>query len=343
MKVRESNFELLRIVCMIMIIMVHTLGHGGALSNINVGSTNFYVGNFLEAISIVAVNCYLLVSGFFGVNSKYKVSKVINIYLQVIFYSIVISSLFWIYRIEYIEIKSLIKTIFPIISDTWWFITKYLFLYILSPYINKLVKSLSFKEYNRLLILLTGIFVGLSSIIIIQNPIDNSGGYSLYYFIYLYIVGAYINIFFKNKRLGKLRLFIGYLIITAILYIFNIGMSIVLNRMAGIYSYNFMLIFISAVVLFLFFKELSIKSKIINKLASLSFGIYLIHDHPYVRNYIYKLLNYEEYFNRNTFFVYTIFIVICIYLICSMIEYIRQVLFKLIVSDKVEKLDDSNI
>ena len=40
--IRKSNFELLRIVCMIMIVTLHTLGHGGALNNTNVFSANFF-------------------------------------------------------------------------------------------------------------------------------------------------------------------------------------------------------------------------------------------------------------------------------------------------------------
>ena len=33
MKIRNSNFELMRIVSMLMIVMCHTLGHGGLINN----------------------------------------------------------------------------------------------------------------------------------------------------------------------------------------------------------------------------------------------------------------------------------------------------------------------
>ena len=65
---RKSNFELLRIVCMIMIVMLHTLGHGNALESLNIYSKNFIVSTMFKSLSIVAVNCYVLITGFFGMN-----------------------------------------------------------------------------------------------------------------------------------------------------------------------------------------------------------------------------------------------------------------------------------
>ena len=331
--IRKSNFELLRIICMIMIVILHTLGHGGALNNTQVWSTNFFIAHFLESLSIVAVNCYILISGFFGINSKFKINKVLDLYIQILFYSIIISSLFWITGIESISIGSILQAILPITMQTWWFMSIYIVLYMMTPYINKLLKLLSFKEFNSLLIILLFIFVIWPSLPKFR-PIDIQGGYSLYSFILLYIVGAYISKFYKDKTFNKFILLAMYLLSTMALAIFNVSISRIIGRNWGWYSYNFLLIFISSIALFLFFKEIKIKSNFINKLSSLTLGVYLIHDHGYIRKYIYNALRYHNYFNTNMFILYTSIVIGTIYISSSMLEYLRQVLFNYLPKSK---------
>lgn len=338
---RKSNFELLRIICMVMIVILHVLGHGYGFKSINIYSSNFFVVNFIKSLSIVAVNCYLLISGYFGINSIINLKKIKKIYIQVLFYSLFISLSFLLMKIKNINRYIALQMFLPITMKVWWFITNYLILYLISPYINKIVKSLSFKEINKLLIILFGVFIIWSSLIIIGNPIDNSGGYSLYNFIYMYIIGAYINIYFHDKKINKLVFLFIYLILSFILSIFNIYISRVKGADLTIYSYNFLPVFLSSISLFLFFKELNIQSKLINKISSLTLGVYLIHDHPFSREYIYEFLGYERSFNKSNFFIYTIIIVLIIYIMASIVEYFRQILFMKILELKNYKISKS--
>ena len=74
---RESNFELLRVICMLMIITGHTLSWGGVLnaSNSNIASIIYVI----YAIILVEVNCFILLTGYFQSKSKFKVKKFINL------------------------------------------------------------------------------------------------------------------------------------------------------------------------------------------------------------------------------------------------------------------------
>ena len=85
---RKSNFELLRIICMIMVVLLHSIGHSGIIYNTNIDSFNFIIFMILESISIVSVNVYILISGYFGISSNFKLDRIIRIYKQVLFYSI---------------------------------------------------------------------------------------------------------------------------------------------------------------------------------------------------------------------------------------------------------------
>ena len=68
-KKRDSSFELLRIIAIMMVLTMHYLNAkmGGALSSQNIPSThmNFYITRLMVSFSIVAVNCFILITGFF--------------------------------------------------------------------------------------------------------------------------------------------------------------------------------------------------------------------------------------------------------------------------------------
>ena len=151
------------------------------------------------------------------------------------------------------------------------------------------------------------------------------------------MIGAYIRIYYKNKKINKYITLLVYLISSILLGVININVSRSLGYNWGIYSYNYILVYISSIALFLFFKELNIKSNLINKLSGLTLGVYLIHDHVYVRKFIYGFLGYENSFNKDNFIIYTIAIVGIIYVFSSTIEFTRQALFKFIKSINIEK------
>lgn len=320
---------------MVMIVALHVVGHGNAQNETEIVSINFIFINLLKSLSIVAVNCFILISGFYGIFSNFKFKKLITLYKQILFYSISIYGVFWVINKQTITGNSIISAFLPIITNNWWFITIYLVLYLISPFLNRLLKILTFKEYNRLLIILSIVFVGVSSVIFISNPIDNTGGYSLYNFIYMYIVGAYIRRFFLKKKFNKKRCIFYYLLLSVLLCLINTIISIFLGRVWGVYSYNFIFVILASISLFLFFKELEIKSNIINTISTLTLGIYLIHDHPYIRENIYKFLNYSRYFNTNKFIFYTILMIIIIFTTAAILELFRQYIFKYISHTKM--------
>lgn len=329
-KERESNFELLRIICMLMIVFLHTLGHGGGLTNTNVNSFNFFISNLIESLSIVAVNVYVIITGYFSINkTKINIYKLLILYAQMYFYSILISSVFILIKPDLINLKQILNSVLPFSTQLWWFMSIYLVLSLLTPYINRLLIVLKKRELDYLVVILFCIFILWPSGMILK-PIDNSGGYSLYHFIFMYIIGAYINLRWKEKNFKKVLSSTIYISGSILLAIVNVLISRVLGRNFGLYSYNFILIFITSVALFLFFKEIKLKNKFINRVSVLTLGIYLIHDHPLVRNTIYDVLDYSRSFNTNNYILTTIIVVLVIFISCMLIELARQYIFNFI-------------
>ena len=139
---RQSNMELLRLVAMMMILVMHmdygAFGLPTAESVENAPMTTF--GRiFVEHLCLVAVNVYVLISGWFGIRPKMK--SFVRLMLQVATYSIIITGAFLLlgkttFKIGYV-------TDMLIIGKQYWFVVSYFLLYLVSPILNTFVEHSS--------------------------------------------------------------------------------------------------------------------------------------------------------------------------------------------------------
>lgn len=139
---RESNFELLRIICMILIVVFHFSVHGGYYSE-SAGTLPFnsVIIDLFGLGGRLGVNIFVLISGYFLINSKFKPKKLLSLFIQVWFFSISIYLIFLISGGISFTWGSFLCNIFPVVTSQYWFITTYIGLYLLSPFINKLLKK----------------------------------------------------------------------------------------------------------------------------------------------------------------------------------------------------------
>lgn len=347
-KVRSSNFELMRIISMIFIILWHILMHGNVINNAANPALSKFL-DFIMFIIVVHVNSFVLVFGYFQSKSHFKISKLFKLIFQVIFYSIVI--LFVAVKLKWItdyNIVTLIENILPSCISNYWFINAYIIIYIFSDSINLVISKLSRKEYKYLLIIL---FIMLSIVPYITGmKIVGNNGYNYIHFFFLYLIGGYLKNYsikdsyhFKNFSMNGYRLFLVFIFFTfafvnyTIFYFANSinGLSNLSNFFASRIiiskiSYANPLVIIQTLVYFEFFKTLKLKSKIINLISGNVFGIYLFHDNNYMRGHIYKILKIDS----GTFYgyrhlIYVIFGLIIIFVVGWIIEMLRKLFFKL--------------
>ena len=85
MKERKSNFELLRIIAMILIISFHIVFH----SEYEITTLNFnnYIIKVFWLFGEIGVNLFLLISGYFMIKSKISIKKILNLIFELIFYN----------------------------------------------------------------------------------------------------------------------------------------------------------------------------------------------------------------------------------------------------------------
>lgn len=352
---RKSNFELMRIVSMFMIVLWHIIIHGNLLSTTYGTSRLFYI--FLLALFIVHVNSFILLTGYFQSTSKFSLKKFLKLFLLTWFYRVIIVTVLTAFNVIDIDSKTLIINILPIGSSEYWFINIYLVIYALSPFFNKLIKTLQQDEYRKLLIICFFLF----SIIpfISNNATINNDGYSIIQFCYMYFLGAYFkkypiekNYHFKIYSKEKRQLIFIFIVLSCvglnfISYIFSDSLQNYSNpaiNLLSTYIYNNFLSYSNPIVIiqslfyFLYFQTITLKSKFINKISSIILGVYLIHDNSFIRNILYKSLNIANVQNRGIkSIIYAFICGILIFTICITIEYIRSILTNFLENTKMVK------
>ena len=105
------------------------------------------------AVTYCSVNLFGLLSGYLKIDRPTRYESIIRILIQTFFWCMIITfvcALFFDQR----NIGSLLNNLFPFIGDRLWYITCYLFVFIVSPYLNKLAANLTQKSYKKLLIVL---------------------------------------------------------------------------------------------------------------------------------------------------------------------------------------------
>lgn len=328
-KERNSNFELLRIIAMFMIIIHHLAYHSQFNFQYDELTFNRLWIQFIQIGGEVGVNVFVLITGYFMLNHNFKIEKVLKLWFEILFYSIVIYVLMCLIGKETFTIVGLVSSFMPISREKWWFASAYIILYILSPYINVLIKNMSKKVYKKLLIICFVMWVIFPTFLF-----TSLGSNNVIWFIYLYLLAGYIKQYEDGNFIDFG--FSKWFIISIAIYIFTF-LSALLIDIIGLHNYNIakcathfygknqLPILMISVCLFMAFKKLIIRNnKFINKIALTTFGVYLIHDNPVMRGFIWdNLFKTYLYSNSRYLIIYSIAVALAIYMVCSIIDFIR--------------------
>ena len=347
---RNSSLDLLRIVCMVMVVCIHTLGWGGLVENALVpGTYNWYLGNYMHTLSLQAVNCFVLISGYFLCTSKFKLSKLVSTWIQVFFYSVGIALILMLFHEgTAFSVKELIKCALPFTMDRYWFVTDYLLLYMTFPILNCAVRSMNRKTHLFFCAVLFVIFSLIPNIVYISDFSGINGGYSYTWFCILYLFASYIRLYVPERVKHQKWMFPCYAILAFVIcgerflayyitpYIFG-GVRLT----SLFYSYNSIVSVFCALALFQAFRGINIKSKVVNKaisfIAPLTFAVYLIHEQDLLRPIIWEILDPGTTAEKPYMALYVIVCVLIVFSACCLIEWIRQMLFKVTRINKLIK------
>lgn len=330
---RSSNFELLRIISILLIIAYHYCVHGNHNTIFKSEiSINQMISVLLGSWGLLGVECFIFISSYFLLDSRqFRTKKLVHLIFQTIFYSVCIAAFLKLCTNVEIGKKELIKSLLSPFNSYYWFVTAYCLLYIVSPFLNNIIHNMNPKYFIRFLIVLT-FLVPVYRTIIKDAPVDD-----FLFVIYLYFVMGYLkkhpgNWFETHARTG-------FPVTSGCIILYHIALSSLgtifdleilkknAHQLATRYSPVMVL---DAVFLFYLFKNLNMKhSKIINTLAGTTLGIYLFHENPLLKKILWdEILNIEEVYYSKLYIVYFLLSVIVLYVIGACIDMIRIRVFE---------------
>lgn len=329
-KVRDSNIELLRIYAMFFI----TWGHicckvsGVEASPLPFQWLTSMVGNG-------TVDIFILITGFFLINkTDISLRRFVKVLTQVIFYNVLIVSILVAYGVaQPIEILSAAYPLGPS-KFNLWFVSQYLALILLQPLLSRFVMNYNHRQYLGFIVLL----VCLTSTLLPVFPWGYlySSAWKVSWFITLFFTGGYLRRYASTVvpawkplllyvAIASLSFGLSQLCIHGILSSWSIGAYNSLNTYA-----------IAIAAMFLAINIHIGHIKAINYIASSTFAVYIIHQNPYIINW---LMDYvPQYFGTSYLWAFLsgAIITAVVFMICVAIDKLRIALFDLCRVDRLE-------
>lgn len=346
-KKRNISLEILRILCMLMIVTLHFFSYSNIGEVIQRYSLAFWIKEFITSISGVCVNCFVLISGYFCLQTTFKMKKVVSLMFEVVSYSLAIYIILVVTNQIVFDWKILLFSVLPTLTRQYWFMTTYIGTYLISPLLRKLGTELTKKQYTMLLLIGFLLFVVYYNLFFFCDTLNFGGATGIVWFSYLYLCGMFFKRFnFKNNNLkNNLKRYI-------ILVVLNIGsripfyfLNIVTKKEiffvgATIFGsvYNSIFVFIGSILFFNIFINLNISfgkniTKVISILSSASLAVYLVHDNNNVRKVLWKYLNYSMIDSSIKLIVAWLATILIIYILCAGIELLRKKI-EILIDDK---------
>ena len=321
---RNSSFELLRIICMLMIVAGHVI-----ISHEDTSIADHYISQLVRSFTVCAVNVFVMISGFFGI--RFKLDRLIRMDLQVWFYAVSSLVFLIVVRNHIFVLKKDCLIFLPIITKQYWFVTAYFALYLISPWLNKYIQVIDKKELESLLILGGGLFYlwPTFNYLVNANQLIMDAGYGIVNFVYLYLLGRYIRIFGFLRNLSRKGLILFYVCSAILLFLCQEILSYLLGfQFSSWLSYNTIFVLAESVFMILLFERKEISSRTINTIAAPALAVYLFHmAPPDLWNYIVKMLRINN-FHGFMYLIILFVLPVLIYFTAFVIERVRLCVFE---------------
>lgn len=330
---RNYGIDLLRLVSMLMVITLHTLGHGGVLGMSGDKPVNYAIAWLFEILAYAAVNIFVMITGYAYARSRYRFSGLFVMWLQVLFYSVgVYLYITRVYKPFLFDTKELGQWFTPLLGNKYWFFTAYFALSAIIPVLSAAVRHLTEKQLR---LVLAACFVVSLPAMWGRDLFHMQNGYSMAWFVILFLIGSYLRLYGDKLCLCRWKCIVMFFVSCLVTW----GVKMLIDAKGiptafSLVSYMAPTIVLAAVAMVMLFSQMkfpAVIAKLIGQFAPAAFGVYLIHEHPLFR----------EHFIKDQFAFFGIMApgkmiwkivstVLSIFLFCLAVDWIRCKLFDLL-------------
>lgn len=273
----------------------------------------------------IGINCFVLITGYFMCTSSITAKKFFRLLFEVLFYKIIITTIFCVSGYTDLSAKLIIKTLFPVNEISQNFTGTYLTFFLCIPFLNILTKNMNEKQHICLIALCSFIYILFGTVHRVEMNYVS-------WYVVLYMIASYIRLypqklFSKTKFWGLATAICVFLCMTSVICGIFVGERLNIHlAYAFVTDSNTILAVCTGISSFMFFKNLKMKnSKLINTIAASTFGVLLIHANgDAMRRWLWSdILRNTEVYYKTYMPVHAVLSVLCIFIICICIDHLR--------------------
>lgn len=314
---------------MLMIIAGHIIYQHGTVYGIDSSEEIIKLSGL--SFCSVAVNTFVLISGFWGLS--FKNEKFVRLIIETFIYSVLLYIVSVALGWQSISFHNVLCAILPVLTKQYWFVTSYIVLIIISPWLNRWIECFDKKEY--IIFMLLGFIIiyvwPTISFLLNTSQFIADSGFGIINFVYLYMFGRFLKLYY-NDTYSSAQYFCGYLLSAILLFICQFGLSWLLGfEFTSWFSYNTVFVFVGSICLFMTFKNMIFTSSVVNYWARPCLAVYLIHFNPFIWDGLCNTIGVSSFQGFNYILLLIVFPLL-IYIVCATIEQGR-----LKVLSKIEK------
>lgn len=321
---RESRWELMRIVAMLMIVAGHCFGQSGCAAQ--AASVNAWAGAFLGSGARIAVNVFLFLGCWFMVDAPFRARRITKLYLEVWCYVAPITLIVVLLGFP-VPMKDIVRGIFPFLGKAVWFASAYLALLLFSPWLQKI---LAWPERSLRLLVIVSFF--LTSFWVTVYTFDRTEDQwldILVWFSFSYVfIGYYKHYLSQRIHFGKWTV----LCLAFLLYAALVGTAMtqtgILHKLASAYlsDYKTLPNVLCAMGIFYFFQHTNLGcNRVINWFAASAFAVYIIHQTPAFIPVIWKQVFQSDAWTASPYSsAYLVLVSLAVYVGCTGIDHVRS-------------------
>lgn len=332
-KVRCSNLELYRIICMLMIVAHHYVCNSGLTEKNGFLLTDFSSGNSLflalfGAWGKTGINCFLMITGYYMCTSTITIRKFIKLMAQIYLYRWLVFFFLLFIGHETFSLLRLYYLCLPILGINQNFASCFIVFWLFIPFLNIFINNLSKDQHKLILFMTFGCYTLLGSLYDFRITFNYVTWFGIIYLLASYI-RLYPNPIFNRRRLWGWMTLLSFLLASASIVFFRL----VTGSFFGIgyflvYDCNKFFSVAIALCSFLWFKNLNIKyNRIINALGAGTFGVFLIHAgsgamQSWIWRDIFDVVGHCS-IPLGNLVVFSVGTVLAVFFICNLIDQIR--------------------
>ena len=336
---RDTGIDLYKVLAMFLVVLYHVCVHGAktAMEDVSVTTSAWWTLDTVRSLASCCINCFALVTGYLMYGKETKWQNLARIWVQVAFSAfacaLAIKVLSPVLGVK-VSSRWILKPLTPVLSRSYWYVNAYIGLFFVMPFVNRLLASLDVRAHARMALTFVGVF-SLVRTFAGNDIFGMNEGFSTAWLAILYVIGAYVKRSGLAKKISSRSLW-GLL---AAGTLWTILSGLVLCRAERRIPYDTLPLVMISFALMLLFLRTEWKGRwalFIARAAPLTFGVYLFHNAPSVKNFLMTDSFNFLYGAMNPLgaLVAALGIALVIFIMCLALEWIRVKLANLL-CDKI--------